>query len=123
MIWYNPPAADLKQAYDQLTSTALSCFFEISDGEAFDVVQTPEGIDICCNNVELGSYGVRQMGPHTWIFGTGIAEPRFSLVVQRRLTLELIEQREAEERAEKKRQEEEAAAATVAEAVASEPTS
>lgn len=28
--------------------------------------------------VELGSYGVRELREHRWIYGTGLAEPRFS---------------------------------------------
>jgi hypothetical protein len=32
------------------------------------------------NGFELGSYGVRQYHDITWIYGTGIAEPRFSKI-------------------------------------------
>lgn len=36
-------------------------------------------IDInCCNIIELGSYGIRQSGTLTWIYGTACAEPRLS---------------------------------------------
>ncbi|AXQ68679.1 histidyl tRNA synthetase [Caulobacter phage CcrPW] len=41
-------------------------------------VQTAEGYDIELNGIEIGSYGVRQHGDHTWVYGTGVAEPRFS---------------------------------------------
>ncbi len=31
------------------------------------------------NGLELGSYGLRSYKHHLWIYGTGIAEPRFSI--------------------------------------------
>lgn len=34
--------------------------------------------DLRYEGVELGSYGIRQFGSMRWIYGTGIAEPRFS---------------------------------------------
>lgn len=81
LIWYMPE--DEKSAYEQVMNDALQCFFAISDGDAFNIMQTDEGVDIFCNGVELGSYGVRKMGDHLWVFGTGIAEPRFTMVVQK----------------------------------------
>ena len=41
-------------------------------------VQTSEGYDIELNGIEIGSYGVREHNGHTWVYGTGVAEPRFS---------------------------------------------
>lgn len=41
-------------------------------------VATPIGYDIELLGVEIGSYGVRTHKDLTWIYGTGIAEPRFS---------------------------------------------
>jgi hypothetical protein len=107
LIWYKPEI-DLAQAYDQMMSNAMSCMFEISNAEQLDLVQTSEGFDIQCNGIEVGSYGVRQMGDHTWVFGTGVAEPRFTLVVERRLTPEILVKQRAEE-AERARLEHEAA--------------
>lgn len=40
-------------------------------------------IDVNKDNVELGSYGVRHCAFATWVYGTGIAEPRFSKVKAR----------------------------------------
>jgi hypothetical protein len=31
--------------------------------------------------VELGSYGIRSFGPHVWVYGTGVAEPRTSQAI------------------------------------------
>lgn len=38
--------------------------------------------DINCNNVEVGSYGIREYQDFRWIYGTGLAEPRFSQAIQ-----------------------------------------
>lgn len=35
--------------------------------------------DIRLNGIEIGSYGKRQSGKHIWLFGTGLAEPRFTM--------------------------------------------
>lgn len=42
------------------------------------VVETSEGFDIEVNGIEVGSYGIRSYRDLTWIYGTGLAEPRFS---------------------------------------------
>lgn len=36
--------------------------------------------DLCCKDIELGSYGIREHNGHKWIYATGLAEPRFSQV-------------------------------------------
>jgi len=46
------------------------------------VVRTMEGYDLMCKGIELGSYGYRQFGDHTWTYGTGLALPRFSQVLE-----------------------------------------
>ncbi len=46
-----------------------------------DIVKTDIGYDIVAKGIELGSYGIRDhhlTGP--WIYGTGCAEPRLSIV-------------------------------------------
>ena len=47
-----------------------------------DPIRLSDQLDIVFNlnnkQVELGSYGMRQVSFATWVFGTGIAEPRFS---------------------------------------------
>jgi hypothetical protein len=52
------------------------------------VVKTDFGFDIELNGIELGSYGIRrnQENKLLWIHGTGLAEPRFSNVVNEKLT-------------------------------------
>ena len=41
-----------------------------------------EEIDIFVNGHEVGSYGIRSTSFLTWIYGTGLAEPRFSMACQ-----------------------------------------
>lgn len=48
-----------------------------------DLVTTPEGYDLECGGIELGSYGIRNCDFLRWIYGTGCAEPRLSYVEQR----------------------------------------
>jgi len=43
------------------------------------IVETDIGIDIEINGIEVGSYGIRTFKNFSWVYGTGIAEPRFSL--------------------------------------------
>lgn len=40
--------------------------------------KTKEGLDITINDIEVGSYGYRKYKNFYWLYGTGIAEPRFS---------------------------------------------
>jgi hypothetical protein len=47
--------------------------------------RSDESYDIECNGVELGSYGVRHFENIDWIYGTGLAEPRLSTVMNKYL--------------------------------------
>lgn len=40
--------------------------------------------DIMCGDIELGSYGIRECSFLSWIYGTGCAEPRMSLIGAKR---------------------------------------
>ena len=80
LISYMP--ADWPTHQDRLLSDALNLFRKLTmdNCNTFDVVDTSEGKDIMCNGIELGSYGVRYWdNRHMWVYGTGIAEPRFSI--------------------------------------------
>lgn len=77
---------DKDLALVDMVSEALECFHSLGiprqDGshnyfQAYDI-ETPTGYDIEVLGVELGSYGIRQHKDLTWIYGTGLAEPRFS---------------------------------------------
>jgi hypothetical protein len=39
--------------------------------------------DLVYRGIELGSYGVRKCGFLTWIYGTGVAEPRLSRIMEK----------------------------------------
>lgn len=43
-------------------------------------IETPEGMDLIhtASRIEVGSYGIRRVGDLCWVYGTGLAEPRFS---------------------------------------------
>jgi seryl-tRNA synthetase len=52
-------------------------------GIAPEIVETDEGYDLEVNGIEIGSYGYRtheEIG--TWAYGTGLAEPRLSIVME-----------------------------------------
>jgi len=44
--------------------------------------RTAIGWDLNLYGQEIGSYGIRKLGGHHWVYGTGLAEPRFSTLVQ-----------------------------------------
>ena len=47
------------------------------------VPQSDGSIDlVSLDGVELGSYGVRHSDGYSWVYGTGLAEPRFSRVCE-----------------------------------------
>lgn len=60
--------------------TAAIRFFQSSGGAIPTVAQLEkdECYDINIENVEVGSYGIRSYRGLTWVYGTGLAEPRFT---------------------------------------------
>jgi hypothetical protein len=45
------------------------------------LVDTPDGVDIELGGIEIGSYGVRSYKDMKWVYGTGLAEPRFTVAL------------------------------------------
>lgn len=45
------------------------------------VVETKIGFDIEIDNIEVGSYGIREYKDFSWVYGTGCAEPRLTQVL------------------------------------------
>ncbi len=41
--------------------------------------------DIELNGIEIGSYGIRTIKDHSWVYGTGLALPRLSLAIDRKI--------------------------------------
>lgn len=64
-----------------ITETAL-CFFQkyLKDSK---IVKTDIGYDIMYDNIELGSYGIRECSFLRWVYGTGCAEPRLSTAIHK----------------------------------------
>ncbi len=65
----------------QVMHDSLGFFKPLTAQESY-FIATEEGVDtydIMCDDIEIGSYGVRKMLDGTvYTYGTGIAEPRFS---------------------------------------------
>lgn len=55
-------------------------FYEGELGESVKVVETEQGYDLEYNGIEIGSYGIRSCEYLEWIYATGLAEPRMSVI-------------------------------------------
>jgi seryl-tRNA synthetase len=53
-------------------------FFDTLTTQGIQRVATNEGIDLNLNGIEIGSYGIKSFSSHKWIYGTGLALPRFT---------------------------------------------
>lgn len=52
-----------------------------------EIVDTDTGYDILSDGIELGSYGGSMyLARYQWVYGTGLAEPRFSIAVEKALS-------------------------------------
>lgn len=66
----------------QMVSNAKS-FFDIYLPKDKVVIKTTDiGYDIMIDEIELGSYGIRECEFLKWIYGTGCAEPRLSKIIE-----------------------------------------
>jgi len=66
----------------KLDEVVLICqkFFEKEIGKKVDVVKTEQGFDLEYNGIEIGSYGIRSCEYLDWIYATGLAEPRMTII-------------------------------------------
>ncbi len=55
-------------------------FLESEVGDKIDIKETKDGYDLEYNGVEIGSYGIRKCEYLTWVYGTGVAEPRLTMI-------------------------------------------
>lgn len=70
--------------YQKFASRAYQFFRNECGITELRIEQTPIGLDIMSGDLELGSYGVRQIAGEEWCaYGTGVALPRVSLAQQR----------------------------------------
>lgn len=68
---------------ESLNSLIESCkkFFESELNREIDIIKTEQGYDLEFEGVEIGSYGIRKCEYLEWVYGTGLAEPRFSTLL------------------------------------------
>ncbi len=55
-------------------------FYEEELGRTVNILETEQGYDLEYNGIEIGSYGIRSCEYLDWIYATGLAEPRMSIV-------------------------------------------
>ena len=67
------PEWDMDQCIDHAQD-----FFTANCNDKIEIVKTKDGFDLNLNNIEIGSYGIRSYEGFQWVYGTGLAEPRFS---------------------------------------------
>lgn len=53
-------------------------FFDANTNKSIGVVKYDDVIDIEIDGIEVGSYGTRELYGHKYVYGTGLALPRFS---------------------------------------------
>lgn len=68
----------IKTAFDFFASFISKCCLDIVEKKEKD---NSISFDIELNGIEIGSYGIRHCEFVSWIYGTGLAEPRFSTIL------------------------------------------
>ncbi len=63
---------------NEVLNSAFHFFAQYTEESKLVVEKTDIGYDIMLNGHEIGSYGERVLGNLRWVYGTGIAEPRFT---------------------------------------------
>lgn len=78
-----------KEVLHSILHRAEIFFNTIATSNTVKVVHKPrdDEYDITLNGIEIGSYGIRQFGTYKWIYGTAIAEPRFSIADKQKLII------------------------------------
>lgn len=71
-------------AVRKMAKVARNFMTSLPDAWGAQIVERDDGLDIELNGIELGSYGHRSHGDWHWIYGTGLAEPRFSIATRPR---------------------------------------
>lgn len=69
------------EVYVKLARTLFSALCETTP----KIVKKNDGtLDIEINGIEVGSYGIREYEGTTWVYGTALAEPRFTLALEKK---------------------------------------
>jgi hypothetical protein len=63
----------------EVVADATAFFRRHVDARFLNRVTTRDGLDLELNGIEIGSYGIRRLDDRAWVYGTGLAEPRFSM--------------------------------------------
>lgn len=81
-LWDSTDTSDLNLR--RMIEDALLWFLKMTGDSApgLRAIPTKEGFDIELNGFEIGSYGRREAHGVQWLYGTGVAEPRFSTALQ-----------------------------------------
>lgn len=64
---------------EEMAELARSFYATLPGGASCELAHVSAGIDLEIDGVELGSYGSRSHDGWRWTYGTGFAEPRFSI--------------------------------------------
>ncbi len=70
-------------AVQWMAEIAQRFFHTLPGGADTKIVRTSTGLDLELHGVEVGSYGLREYDGWFWLYGTGLAEPRFSIAALR----------------------------------------
>ena len=73
-------------AINEMVMEAMEFFSQQLASTEYALYRAQEQRDCCdieLNGVEIGSYGIRQHDKRNWVYGTAIAEPRFSMAAAR----------------------------------------
>lgn len=82
LIDYMPESAEAAlESMVRQVSCALDNLLPIG-GVAIQTEKTEIGWDLTLRGQEIGSYGIREHAGHQWVYGTGIAEPRFTTLLE-----------------------------------------
>ena len=65
-----------------VASTVMRGFLTLEQCTLLETVKTDDGFDINLNGIEVGSYGIRRHQDIEWVYGTGIALPRFTNAIR-----------------------------------------
>lgn len=82
------PHLDVDNQVEGLAGNAMGLFDQLlrkggitKTDSLLERKKTTDGYDVLFDGIELGSYGVRKYDDIQWLYGTGIAEPRFSSAI------------------------------------------
>ncbi len=83
LIWFDSnPDSYYPDMLETVIHDAFTFFSQnVSYQDLLRRVETEEGVDIEYDGIELGSYGIRQCPFVKWVYGTGLALPRFTRAV------------------------------------------